>query len=155
MLTFGPPIRRTATSIAADMFCVTDLVSRQWDGVTVRAVVCDRYGPPDLLRLEDVERPLPATDEVLVKIRATTVNRTDCGFRSGKPFIGRIVTGLRGPKWKILGSEVAGEVEGVGAAITEFKVGDQVFGVNPWRFGAHAEYVCIRESARWRTNRSA
>lgn len=113
----------------------------------MRAVVCDRYGPPDVLRLEDVERPVPKEDEVLVRIRATTVNRSDCGTRSGEPFIARLLTGLRRPKKKILGSELAGEVEAVGAAVTEFAVGDQVFGVNPWNLGAHAEFVCMRESA--------
>jgi NADPH:quinone reductase-like Zn-dependent oxidoreductase len=113
----------------------------------MRAVVCDRYGPPELLRLEDVERPVPKEDEVFVRIYATTVNRSDCGVRSGEPFIGRFITGLGRPKWKILGSELSGEVEEVGAAVTEFEVGDQVFGVNAWRFGAHAEFVCMRESA--------
>lgn len=113
----------------------------------MKAVVCDRYGPPDVLRLEDVERPVPREDEVLVKIHATTVNRTDCGVRSGKPLIGRVVTGLRRPKWRILGSELAGEVHAVGPAVTDFAVGDQVFGINPWRFGAHAQFVCVPQSA--------
>jgi len=111
----------------------------------MRAVACDRYGPPDILRLEDVERPVPKEDEVLVRVHATTVTRTDCGFRRGDPFIGRIVTGLLRPKWKILGTELAGEVEAVGTTVTEFEVGDQVFGINPWKFGTHAEFVCIRE----------
>ncbi len=110
----------------------------------MRAVVHDRYGPPDVLRLEDVERPVPKEDEVLVRIHATTVNRTDCGFRSADPFFSRFFTGLRRPKRKILGSELAGEVEAVGTAVSEFEVGDEVFGL---RAGAHAEYVCIRESA--------
>ena len=92
----------------------------------MRAVVHDRYGPPDVLRLEEVERPLPEEDEVLVKIRATTVNRTDCGWRSAKPFFARYFTGLLRPKRRILGMELAGEVEAVGAAVTEFEVGDQV-----------------------------
>jgi NADPH:quinone reductase-like Zn-dependent oxidoreductase len=96
-----------------------------------------------VLRLEEVERPVPADDEVLVRIHATTVNRTDCGWRSAKPFIARYFTGLRRPRRKTLGSELAGEVEAVGAAVTEFKVGDHVFGIN--YFGAHAEYVCVRE----------
>ena len=113
----------------------------------MRAVVCDRYGPPDVLRLEDVERPVPEQDEILVRIRATTVNRSDCGVRSGQPFIARFLTGLRRPREKILGSEFAGEVEAAGAAVTEFAVGDQVFGVNPWKLGAHAEFACMRESA--------
>jgi NADPH:quinone reductase-like Zn-dependent oxidoreductase len=110
----------------------------------MRAVVHDRYGDPDVLRLEEVERPVPKDDEVLVKIHATTVNRTDCGLRSAKPFITRYFTGLRRPKRKILGMELAGEVEAVGAAVSEFEVGDHVFGIKG--FGAHAEFVCIRES---------
>jgi NADPH:quinone reductase-like Zn-dependent oxidoreductase len=111
----------------------------------MRAVVHDRYGPPDVLRLEEVERPTPKDDEVLVKIHATTVTRTDCGLRSAEYFISRFATGLLRPKHKILGMELAGEVEEVGAAVTEFKVGDQVFGVTG--HGAHAEYVSVPESA--------
>src|SRR3990170_1725060 len=111
----------------------------------MRAVVYDRYGPPEVLRLEDVERPEPKEDEVLVRIHATTVTRTDCGMRGAEPFFARIFTGLRRPKRRILGMELAGEVEAVGAAVSEFEVGDEVFGVKG--FGAHAEYVCIRESA--------
>jgi NADPH:quinone reductase-like Zn-dependent oxidoreductase len=111
----------------------------------MRAVVYDRYGPPDVLRLEEVERPVPNEDEVLVKIHATTVNRTDCGWRSGKPFFVRYFIGPRRPKRRILGMELAGEVEAVGAAVNEFQVGDHVFGVKG--FGAHAEFVCMPESA--------
>jgi NADPH:quinone reductase-like Zn-dependent oxidoreductase len=109
----------------------------------MRAVVYDTYGPPDVLRFEELERPVPKEDEVLVKVHAATVNRTDCGWRSAKPFLTRYFTGLRRPKRRILGSELAGEVESVGAAVTEFEVGDHVFGVN--YFGAHAEYVCVPE----------
>lgn len=111
----------------------------------MRAVVHDRYGPPDVLRLEEVERPVPKDDEVLVKVHATTVTRTDCGVRSADPFFMRFFFGLRRPKRKILGSELAGEVKAVGAAVSQFEVGDQVFGVNG--FGAHAEFICMRESA--------
>jgi len=111
----------------------------------MRAVVYDRYGPPEVLRLEEVERPVPRDDEVLVRIHATTVTRTDCGMRGPEPFFVRIFTGLLRPKRRILGMELAGEVEAVGAAVSEFEVGDEVFGVKG--FGAHAEYVCIRESA--------
>jgi len=115
--------------------------------VPMRAVVYDRYGPPDFLRLADVERPVPKDDEVLVEIHATTVNRTDTGVRSGDPFISRFFTGLLRPKRKTLGSELAGEVEAIGAAVSEFEVGDHVFGVNAGNFGAHAEFICVRESA--------
>jgi NADPH:quinone reductase-like Zn-dependent oxidoreductase len=113
----------------------------------VKAVVCDRYGPPEVLRLEDVERPVPGPDEVLVKIRATTVNRSDTETRAGTPPVARLVTGLRRPRHRILGSELAGVVEAAGPAVTEFTVGDDVFGVKAWTFGAHAEYVCVRQSA--------
>jgi NADPH:quinone reductase-like Zn-dependent oxidoreductase len=85
----------------------------------VRAVVHDRYGPPDVLRLKEVERPVPEGDEVLVRIHATTVNRTDCGFRSAEYFVSRFFTGLLRPKRRI-DMELAGEVEAVGAAVTEF-----------------------------------
>jgi NADPH:quinone reductase-like Zn-dependent oxidoreductase len=110
----------------------------------MRAVVYDRYGPPDVLRLDEVERPVPADDQILVRIHATTVNRTDCGWRSAKPFMTRFFLGLRRPRRRILGSEVAGEVEAVGGAVSEFEVGDRVFGTSG--FGAHAEFVCMRES---------
>jgi NADPH:quinone reductase-like Zn-dependent oxidoreductase len=111
----------------------------------MRAVVHNRYGPPDVLRVEEVARPVPKDDEVLVKVHATSVTRTDCGWRTAKPFFVRVFTGLLRPRQKILGMELAGEVEAVGAAVREFEVGDEVFGVTG--FGANAEFVCARESA--------
>jgi len=113
----------------------------------MKAVICDRYGPPDILRLEDVERPVPGQDEVLIRIRATTVNRSDCHYRLGTPPFARLFTGLTRPRHRILGSELAGYVEAVGPAVTGFTPGDAVFGVKAWTFGAHAEYICMRESA--------
>ena len=110
----------------------------------MRAVVQDRYGPPDVLRLEDVARPVPKSDEVLIKVHATTVSRTDSALRAGVPFVSRFIGGLRRPRRKILGSDLAGVVEAVGTTVTEFKVGDHVFGINPWKFGAHAEFICMR-----------
>jgi NADPH:quinone reductase-like Zn-dependent oxidoreductase len=109
----------------------------------MRAVVHDNYGPPDVLRLEEVQRPVPKEDEVLVRVHATTVTRTDCGLRAADPFFTRAITGLRRPKRRTPGLELAGVVESVGTAVTEFKVGDEVFGI---RGGANAEYVCVRES---------
>jgi NADPH:quinone reductase-like Zn-dependent oxidoreductase len=112
----------------------------------VKAVVYDRYGPPEVQRLEDVERPLPLEDEVLVKIHATTVTRTDCGIRAGKPFFVRLIFGLRRPKQRILGTELAGEIEAVGAAVSKFAIGDHVFGsTEAFKSGSHAEFVCVRE----------
>jgi len=108
----------------------------------VKAVVHHRYGPPEVLRLVEVDRPVPAADEVLVRIRATTMTRTDTGLRSAQFFVSRFFTGLLRPKRLVLGLELAGVVEEVGSAATEFSLGDRVFGV---RSGAHAEYVCVRE----------
>ena len=114
----------------------------------MRAVVCDRYGAPDVQRLEEVERPVPAAGEVLVRIHATTVTRTDCGVRAAKPFVIRFFMGLRRPRERILGTELAGEVEAVGSSVREFAVGDRVFGsTSAFRSGAHAEFICLPESA--------
>jgi NADPH:quinone reductase-like Zn-dependent oxidoreductase len=113
----------------------------------MKAVVCDRYGPPEVLRIEDIERPVPGPYEVLIRIRATTVNRSDTETRQGSPAVARLLTGLRRPRHRVLGTELAGEVEAIGPTVTEFKPGDAVFGVRAWKFGTHAEFVCMRESA--------
>ena len=108
----------------------------------MRAVVYDRYGAPEVQRLEDVERPVPAADEVLVRIHATTVTQSDCGWRTAKPWFARYFTGWRGPRRRILGGDLAGEVVEAGRDVTEFAVGDRVFGSIGW--GAHAEYAAVR-----------
>jgi NADPH:quinone reductase-like Zn-dependent oxidoreductase len=113
----------------------------------VKAVVCDRYGPPEVLRFDDVERPAPGPGQVLIRIRATTVNRSDTETRRGSPPVARLLTGLRRPRHRILGSELAGVIEAAGPAVTEFSAGDEVFGVKAWTFGAHAEFVCMPQSA--------
>jgi NADPH:quinone reductase-like Zn-dependent oxidoreductase len=113
----------------------------------MKAVVQDRYGPPEVLRVEDVERPTPKDDEVLIRIRATTVTQTDTHARAAHPFFWRFFAGLRRPRWRTLGVELAGEVEAVGATVTEFKVGDEVFGSPSAWFGTHAEFICVPESA--------
>jgi NADPH:quinone reductase-like Zn-dependent oxidoreductase len=109
----------------------------------MKAVVAHGYGPPEILRIEEVPRPVPKENEVLVRVHATTVTRSDCGFRAASPFFSRVFTGLRRPKQPIVGMELAGVVEGVGSAVAEFAVGDEVFGL---RSGANAEYVCVREA---------
>ena len=114
----------------------------------MRAVVYDRYGPPEVQHLEVVDRPVPKEDEVLVKVHATTVTRTDCGVRQGKPFLIHLFFGLRRPKQRILGTELAGEIQAVGAAVTQFAVGDHVFGsTSGFKSGAHAEFICMQETA--------
>jgi NADPH:quinone reductase-like Zn-dependent oxidoreductase len=109
----------------------------------MKAVVHDTYGPPEVLRITEIARPVPKDDELLVKVHASSVTRTDTGFRNSEYFFTRVFTGLRRPKRKIPGLELAGVVEAVGAAVTEFQIGDEVFGI---RGGANAEYVCVRES---------
>ena len=113
----------------------------------MKAIVHTKYGSPDVLRLMKVRTPVPKDDEVLIRVHATTVNRTDCGFLRADPFFVRVVSGLLRPKAIILGSELAGEVEAVGGDVTSFKQGDQVFGLTGLHFGAHAEYVCLPEDA--------
>jgi NADPH:quinone reductase-like Zn-dependent oxidoreductase len=114
----------------------------------MRAVVHDTYGAPDVLRIEEVAQPVPKGDEVLVKIHATTVTRTDTGVRAAKPFLIRFFFGLLRPKQRILGTELAGEIDAVGAAVTQFAVGDHVFGsTNAFKSGAHAEFIAMPETA--------
>jgi NADPH:quinone reductase-like Zn-dependent oxidoreductase len=106
----------------------------------------ERYGPPEVLRIDDIERPVPKEDEVLVKIHAAAVNRSDCGFRSANVFISRVFTGIvrPHPDRRTPGMEFSGEVVAVGRDVREFAVGDEVFGVRG--AGAQAEYMCIRET---------
>jgi NADPH:quinone reductase-like Zn-dependent oxidoreductase len=111
----------------------------------MKAAVHTRYGPPDVVRIAEVEKPAAKDNEVLVKVHATTVNRTDCGLRAAKPFFVRFFTGLRRPRVTVLGNEFAGEVEAVGPGVTSFEVGDSVFGYSGASFGAHAEYLAIAE----------
>ncbi|MGZ4666688.1 MAG: NAD(P)-dependent alcohol dehydrogenase [Frankiaceae bacterium] len=109
----------------------------------MKAAVHTRYGPPDVVRVSDVDTPAVKDHDVLVKVHATTVNRTDCGFRAGKPFIVRFFSGLLKPKATVLGTEFAGVVEAVGSGVTSFTAGDRVFGFSEGRFGAHAEYLVM------------
>jgi len=109
----------------------------------MKAAVHTRYGPPDVVRISEVDKPAAKDNEVLVKVHATTVSRTDSGLRAAKPFINRFFTGLLRPRVTVLGNEFAGAVEAVGRGITFFELGDRVFGYNGTRFGAHAEYVAM------------
>jgi NADPH:quinone reductase-like Zn-dependent oxidoreductase len=111
----------------------------------MKAAVHTSYGPPDVVRISEVEKPTARDNEVLVKVHATTVNRTDCGLRAAKPFVNRFFTGLIRPRMTVLGNEFAGEVEAVGSGVRSFEVGDRVFGFNGASFGAHAEYLAVPE----------
>jgi NADPH:quinone reductase-like Zn-dependent oxidoreductase len=113
----------------------------------VKAAVHARYGPPDVVRVTDVPRPVAGDDEILVRVCATTVNRTDCAYRAAKPFFMRTMTGLRRPRRAVLGTEFAGIVDAVGSAATSLAVGERVFGYCEGQFGAHAEYLAVRHDS--------
>ena len=109
----------------------------------MKAIIHTRFGPPDVLELRDVEKPVPAPGEVLVRVRAASVNRADWYGVTGRPWAGRVSTGFFRPRSERFGVDFAGEVEAVGETVTQFKPGDEVFG---GRTGAFAEYVCVRET---------
>jgi NADPH:quinone reductase-like Zn-dependent oxidoreductase len=111
----------------------------------MKAVVYTEYGPPDVLQLKEVEKPVSGDNEVLVKVYATTVNRTDCATIRAIPFFARLVTGLLKPKKQIPGSEFAGEIEEIGKNVTSLKTGDRVFGFYDEGAESHAQYLTISE----------
>ena len=118
------------------------------DGERVmRAAVIDRYGPPEVFSLREVEKPVPGDSEVLIRIHAALATPSDCAMRSAKPFIIRFFSGLLRPKWGILGDSVAGEVHAVGRDVSRFKVGDRVVGSTGLENGAYAEYCTVSEDA--------
>lgn len=111
----------------------------------MRAIVYDRYGPPEVLGLKEVPQPVPAAGAVLVRVHATVATPTDCVFRKGEPFVARLYTGLTRPKNPILGTALAGTIAAVGDAVTRFKPGDRVFGASNTTFGCYADHVCLAE----------
>jgi NADPH:quinone reductase-like Zn-dependent oxidoreductase len=113
----------------------------------MKAAVYDAFGSPDVVTVEEAPKPVPRGDEVLVRIRAATVGVVDSVARQGTPFYARVQWGLRRPKFPVLGSDFAGQVEAVGEAVTRFAAGDDVFGTTAPRFGSHAQYACLREDA--------
>ncbi|WP_104190796.1 NAD(P)-dependent alcohol dehydrogenase [Cryobacterium sp. Y82] len=111
----------------------------------MKAAVYRHYGPPSFVHVENTPQPIPQRDELLVRVFASTVNRTDCGFLSGKPLVVRLFSGLRVPRATILGCEFAGEVAGVGTDVSTFVLGQRVFGYSGVKFGGHAGYLTIAE----------
>ena len=115
----------------------------------MKAAVCSRYGPPEALQVMEVDRPVPKDDEVLVRVRAASINKLDWIMIRGRPFAVRLMgSGLRRPKSPIPGTDIAGQVEAVGSNVRDLRPGDEVLG-DLFRFGqgGYAEYVCAREEA--------
>ena len=121
----------------------TTISSRRNTVVPMKAAVRTAYGPPESVRITEIATPEPGPGEVLVRVRASAVNRTDVGYRAGTPRIIRPFAGLRHPKFQVLGTEFAGTVEAVGEEVMSFAPGDRVCGYNEKTFGAHAEYMTI------------
>lgn len=117
----------------------------------MRAAVYERYGAPDVVRIVGVPTPTPAANQVLIRVRATSVNRTDCAYLTAQPRINRMFTGLTRPKRLVLGNEFAGEIEAAGADVRQYRVGDRVFGISPSTLGCHADYLCLDEDGPFTT----
>lgn len=107
----------------------------------MKAAIRSEYGGPDVLRVKETATPVPAEDEILVKVHATTVNRTDCANLSGRPFIVRFLTGLLRPRLAITGTDFAGAVTAVGSKVSDFQVGDRVWGFDDNGLASHAQYL--------------
>jgi len=111
----------------------------------MKAVICGRYGSPSVLQYKEVDKPVPGDTELLIRIHASTVNRTDTAIMRAQPFIARMMTGVFKPKRQITGTEFAGDIVAVGASVKAFKVGERVYGFNDSGSGSHAEYMKILE----------
>ena len=111
----------------------------------MKAIVCTKYGLPEVLQLKELEKPVPKDNEVLIKVHAATATASGLNGRKGEPFIARLFMGLTKPKKNIPGPELAGEIVAVGKNVKLFKEGDQVFGIDYRGLGAYAEYICRPE----------
>jgi NADPH:quinone reductase-like Zn-dependent oxidoreductase len=113
----------------------------------MKAMVCTKYGSPDVLQLREVEKPVPTSNEVLIKVHAATVTTASVIGRTGKPYFVRLFFGFSKPRNPILGQELAGEIEAIGSDVKSFEIGDKVFGMTGTALGAHAQYKCMNENS--------
>jgi len=113
----------------------------------MKAIECTKYGAPEVLQIKEVEKPSPRDNEILIKIHATSVSSGDARMRRADPFVIRLLFGFKKPRKSILGVVIAGKIEAIGQSVTNYKIGDQVFGSTGMNFGAHAEYVSVPEDA--------
>lgn len=134
----------------------THINKELYDMEKMKVVICTKYGPPEVLQLKEIEKPAPKDNEVLIKVKATTVHIGDTKVRRLEPGLGpvrdfffkaimRVIIGFKGPRKKILGMELAGDIEAAGKNVTLFKIGDPVFASTEFRFGTYAQYCCIPE----------
>lgn len=112
----------------------------------MKAMICTKYGSPDVLEIQEIPTPEPRENEVRIRVMAATVGPSDCAFRKGEPFLVKLIYGLKKPKYPILGAELAGIVDAVGHNVKKFRVGDRIFGLGAATLGAHAEYKCLPEN---------
>ena len=112
----------------------------------MKAAICTKYGDPRFLKIEEVAKPTPKENQILVKIHSSSVTSGDARIRRADPWVIRLIFGFKRPRKSVLGVVVAGEIESIGSEVTKFKVGDKVFGTTGMSFGAHAEYQCINEN---------
>ncbi|MFT4523425.1 MAG: NADPH:quinone reductase-like Zn-dependent oxidoreductase [Bacteroidia bacterium] len=112
----------------------------------MKAITRNKYGSSDVLSIKEIPKPIPKTNEILVRVHSTTVNRTDCGILTGKPWLIRAFTGLLKPSFSIPGTDFAGQVEAIGSEVSNFEVGDRVWGFNDAGLASHAEYLVIQHN---------
>lgn len=111
----------------------------------MKAAVHTKYGPPEVVQIKEIDVPVPKENELLVRVHASTVNRTDCGFRSANYVISRLFSGLFRPKQQTLGCDFSGVIEKIGSSVTKFKVGEAIIGFDDRKFGGHSEYKVVSE----------
>lgn len=111
----------------------------------MKAVLCTKYGTPDVLQISELVKPIPQNDELLIRVSSSSLSVVDSAFRKGDPLVSRLFTGLSKPKYQVPGSIISGIVESIGDQVTRFNVGDEVYGHTSLEFGAWAEYICLNE----------